>query len=146
MLRAMRRILLGSLFMVLCLCGTAAHASSSHQSENSLWRAHNRSGAAVDVWCEGYYESPLFAVSGLLPQALYSHQFDTGWADGLGYFEPHVPIHCRVSDADQPAATFDFETLWYGDTVWISIQDTTVTVTVQSPWNAALQQTTHTSR
>jgi hypothetical protein len=151
MLWAMRSILLGSLFILAALCSPTAHASRSaaaQQDENSLWRAQNRSSAAVDLWCDGYGHSPIFAVNGLLPQALYTHQFDRGWADGSGYFEPHVPIHCRITDAVQPASTFDFETLDYGDTVWIFIDATTVTVTVQKDraWGTEQRRTTHTPR
>ena len=147
----MRPILLGSLLIFTSLCSPTAHASDSvtaQQDENSLWRAQNRSSVAVDLWCDGYGDSPLFAVNGLLPQALYTHQFNRGWADGMGYFEPNVPIHCSVTDEVHPASTFDFETLDYGDTVWIFIDATTITVTVQKYWASGKGQfrTTHTPR
>ncbi len=119
--------------------GPTAAARPCPVGSNSCWAVDNRTDNAVQVYCWGYGQDPLLACT-VDAGRQETNQFDRGWADGLGYIDPNVPLHCRVGSVDRLPVQIDFLSLSYGDAVHLRVDAQRFGLTVQESWGRRQMQ------
>lgn len=103
--------------------------------ESSCWHGVNDTDKKISIKCnESEFKTELDAGK------LYSYQYCSGWADGMGYPAPATFFMCEVSMKEPSKfVAVSFSTIGYGDRVGIRVTNQGVSVTLKEYWGSQIK-------
>ena len=123
-------------FITLLLSSHVYAAPCTSINNNSCWSITNDTAQPANMKCTSTNGRDIYRIDYLANSTSTSEQFDRSYADGLGYPEPNITIHCRANYHAQPTNVIDFsfKTISWGDRIEIRITKTQPVVTIRPYW------------